>query len=356
MHFENYSNFEITQAIGKVFRSERLCQVNFILLLGEVYKRSLYLVDGHSTMTDYCTKRFGLSEYSVYKRIQLAKIATKFPEILEALRERKLSLTTASLIAPKLKPETYREQISQCVGKSKDEVKRILVSWEPKPDIRDSVRHYKRPVTGEVQPILIENTAHEPNRNQPQNFLELQQPKITKDYGSDTKRQELIPLSEERTYLRFSVSRETDEKLKRAKDVCGVKGLGEILDLALEALLEKKDPARREERRRKREVLRPAQDDENRHAEPKAKHPKPVPLRIKDKLLRESGYQCSYVSSEGHRCQAKTKLEVDHVRPRAKGGTNDPENLRILCREHNRYQGALHFGWEKMRGPSLRSG
>jgi hypothetical protein len=85
MQFQNYSNFEITQTICKVFKSERLCQVNFILLLGEVYKRSLYLEDGHSTLTDYCTKRFGLSEYSAYKRIQLSKVATKFPEILEAL-------------------------------------------------------------------------------------------------------------------------------------------------------------------------------------------------------------------------------------------------------------------------------
>src|SRR5690606_12161304 len=124
---------------------------------------------------------------------------------------------------------------------------------------------------------------------------------------------ELIPLSEERTCLRFSVSSQTEEKLRRARDVCGVKGLEEILELALEALLEKKDPARREERRRKRGILRSAQDDEsrqddeNRHAEPQAKHPKiprsarndgsapdtlPVSAKLKDKLLRESGYQC----------------------------------------------------------------
>jgi 5-methylcytosine-specific restriction endonuclease McrA len=368
MNFDNTSNFEIIQMIDKVFRSERLCQANFILLLSEVYKRSLYLEAGHSTMTDYCTKRFGLSEYSSYKRIQLSKISARFPEILEALKEKKLSLTTASLIAPKLKAETYREQMIQCFGKSKDEVKRIIVGWEPKPDVTESVRHYKRPVAKEDQAATSKNnTAHRPDCVQPQSFLELQQPGITTDSSSDTKRPELIPLSQERTCLRFSVSTMIEEKLSRAKEVCGVRGLEEIFDLALEALLEKKDPQRREERRQKREILRfaqndgndnAAQDEQGCHAEPQAKHPntEPVPVRLKDSLLRESGYQCTYMSPEGHRCQERQRLEVDHVRPRAKGGTNDPANLRILCREHNRYQGALHFGWEKMRGPSRRSG
>jgi hypothetical protein len=153
-------------------------------------------------------------------------------------------------------------------------------------------------------------------------------------------------------------SLKTEEKLKRAKKVCGVEGLGKLLDLAFEALLEKKDPARREERRRKRETLQVAQHVESRHAEPQAKHPntKPIPVKLKDKLLREVGYQCTFVSPDGRRCTEKQRLEVEHVSQRAKGGSNDPSNLTILCRRHNVYQGAMHFGWEKMRGPSLRSG
>jgi hypothetical protein len=36
MQFENYSNFKIIRAIDKIFKSERECQVSFILLLSEV--------------------------------------------------------------------------------------------------------------------------------------------------------------------------------------------------------------------------------------------------------------------------------------------------------------------------------
>jgi hypothetical protein len=81
-----------------------------------------------------------------------------------------------------------------------------------------------------------------------------------------------------------------------------------------------------------------------------------VPIWLKDRLLRESGYQCTYVSPDGQRCKERQKLEVEHMRPRAKGGTNDPANLTILCRAHNVYRGAQQFGWEKMRAASHRTG
>jgi diadenosine tetraphosphate (Ap4A) HIT family hydrolase len=34
------------------------------------------------------------------------------------------------------------------------------------------------------------------------------------------------------------------------------------------------------------------------------------------------------------------RLEVDHIKPRSKGGTNDPSNLQALCYQCNRAKGA----------------
>ena len=44
------------------------------------------------------------------------------------------------------------------------------------------------------------------------------------------------------------------------------------------------------------------------------------------------------------RCTARAGLEIDHVRPYAKGGSSGEENLRVLCRGHNLLSAAREFG------------
>ncbi len=47
-------------------------------------------------------------------------------------------------------------------------------------------------------------------------------------------------------------------------------------------------------------------------------------------------------------CGSKFRLEVDHVVPRAKGGSDTEDNLRCLCRNHNLLLAERHFGRRKM--------
>jgi 5-methylcytosine-specific restriction endonuclease McrA len=43
-------------------------------------------------------------------------------------------------------------------------------------------------------------------------------------------------------------------------------------------------------------------------------------------------------------CGSETDLTIDHIRPLARGGTSDPENLHVLCRRCNSRKGAR---WEE---------
>lgn len=47
--------------------------------------------------------------------------------------------------------------------------------------------------------------------------------------------------------------------------------------------------------------------------------------------------------TSGTKCSSTFQLQVDHVHPLALGGSNQPENLRVLCRTHNQLA-ATHLG------------
>lgn len=60
---------------------------------------------------------------------------------------------------------------------------------------------------------------------------------------------------------------------------------------------------------------------------------KPIPNRIRHQVFQRDGYRC-------RECGASVKdgatLEIDHIKPVAKGGTNDINNLQTLCKKCNR--------------------
>lgn len=47
-------------------------------------------------------------------------------------------------------------------------------------------------------------------------------------------------------------------------------------------------------------------------------------------------------------CESTYALEIDHIRPKAVGGSDAPENLRVLCRSCNQRAAIRFFGIEKM--------
>ena len=65
--------------------------------------------------------------------------------------------------------------------------------------------------------------------------------------------------------------------------------------------------------------------------------------------VRDQG-QCQFVSPISRKqCQAKHQLQLDHKMPYAKGGSNETQNLQLLCPSHNKLRAIEEFGFEKMK-------
>ena len=63
-------------------------------------------------------------------------------------------------------------------------------------------------------------------------------------------------------------------------------------------------------------------------------------------VFERDGERCTFTDAEGRRCPATTWLELDHVVPRARGGTSEVGNLRVRCRAHNALYAEQTFGRE----------
>ena len=62
---------------------------------------------------------------------------------------------------------------------------------------------------------------------------------------------------------------------------------------------------------------------------------KPISLPIQRKIFQKDKC-CQYQDKQtGKQCQSQWRLTIDHIQPIWAGGSNDPENLLILCLAHN---------------------
>ena len=55
--------------------------------------------------------------------------------------------------------------------------------------------------------------------------------------------------------------------------------------------------------------------------------------KIRPAVLERFNYQCVT-------CGTSEDLTVDHIIPKVHGGTDDMDNLRVMCRRHNSNKGA----------------
>ena len=57
------------------------------------------------------------------------------------------------------------------------------------------------------------------------------------------------------------------------------------------------------------------------------------------KQIQKADSSCQYYDPKSRKtCGSQQFLEIDHIQPRWAGGSNSPDNLRILCRQHNQYR------------------
>src|SRR5688572_23297557 len=279
--------------------------------LGEVEARGLHLGQACSSLFAFCVERLHMSESAAGKRITAARVARRFPLVLEMIARGDIHLTAVNLLAPHLTEENHGELLARARHRSKRDVEKLVAEIAPKPD-----------VPSHVVP-LADGTVARP--------------------ADGT----VAPLAPGRYQLRVTLDEETHGKLVQLQDLMAPGAhdpavvVARAIDLLLERTLARKAGLTKKPRERK----------------PSRRRTRHVPARVKRAVWRRDGARCAFVDRTGRRCSATRSLQFHHVDNWARGAPHDPERIELRCRAHNHYQAVLDYGADFIaarRADSLR--
>ncbi len=324
--------------------------------LAEVDARRLYRPAAYPSMFAWCVGELGLSEDAAFRRIRAARTAREFPVIFPMLAAGRLNLSAVLMLTPYLTPESAGDLLAAAVGKTKNALERLLAERYPRPDVPTLVRALTadQHAPGHVEDLSSELAlapVHENvNQHAPGHVEDLSSQLAPgpvdalalAPVGAPVPHAKLSPLSPGRFALQLTLAQETHDKLRHAQALLGHAvpsgDLAQVLDRALDALIATLEQRRFAPSARSRSVPRR-----------RAENSRYVPAAIRRMVWQRDGGQCTFVGDMGHRCEARTRLEFDHLDPFARGGQGTPDRLRLRCRAHNQLEAERTYGTGFMR-------
>src|SRR5215470_11231615 len=277
---------------------DRKTTARLIACMAEIDERRLYLPAGYDSMYAYCLGEFRMSEDCAYKRIQAARAAQRFPEILPAMADGRLHLTAVVLLAPCLTQANAGELLVEAEHQTKAAIKDLLARRFPGSEhlpLITATTESLAPVTGGE---LVPEPVPTPSPQLVPEPVAVVQPVATSRPKST-----VAPLAAERFALHLSMGQSLRDKLRRAQELLGHQipagDLAAVLEQALDLLI------KHEEKKKFAATDRP-------QAKPRqTKSPRSIPAHVKRAVRERDKERCTFVSDSGHRCEARSPIEYD---------------------------------------------
>ncbi len=317
MMFEKISDSQLIAEIRDLVVMERRTTIQLLNHIAEMERRRCYSSLGFSSAFEFLTRDLGFSESAAWRRIQAARLLRSVPEASAKIELGEVNLTTLAQTQTAIRAEEKRtgerlsndrkaQVVSQVESCSSREVERNLIAIFPEIEGRSDARDVVRNVD--------ENSVR----------------------------------------AHVTLTREQMEKLERLKEILSHRNFGgslaDVIEAAADELLERKDPLRRLVKPRAANNSTPNGEKKIAQSDTGAggAMQKSVKPSTRNFVYRRDGGMCQFVGDTGRRCGNRSQIEIDHIIPRASGGGNGRENLRLLCRTHNLHAAEVTLGKQLM--------
>lgn len=134
-HLENHV---LLRDFTSIVATDRTTTARMLAHIAEVDTRRLYAEEGFGSMFDYCVQMHRFTEDMAGMRIRAARMARRFPVILDALAEGRLTVTAVCLISKPSKGLSRAEAlelIAAAENKTKHAIRVMLAERFPQPDL-----------------------------------------------------------------------------------------------------------------------------------------------------------------------------------------------------------------------------
>lgn len=330
MDLTNLSDDELFGRVEALAETERFSLTDFLVHLGELDNRPACQKRGYASVFAYLTRSLGYSECDAMRRIRAARAARKYPSILRLLAKGDLHLVGLALLQPVLDSENHERLLRKACRRTTREIESMVAALLPvAKEPRDRIRALP-PAPQTIPPPDISNPtlqASLPPEPAAGHAPELKS--VTESPPALIGRKTMgrvvftFPADEEvRSWFREA------QALLRHKFPEGL--MEQIIGEALRRLVENERPGRAHRSRRSKRS---------------ANNSRRIPQWIQEKVWRRDGGRCAFVGSQGMRCGETAWLEFDHIKPWCMGGrSNEPANIRLLCRAHNQEEARRLLG------------
>jgi hypothetical protein len=330
--FTHLSDAALCADLDAEFGKERSATAGTLARIAEFDVRKLYAPAAYPSTFAYCVGHLRLSEGAALKRIRAARAGRQHPAIFFMVADGRLHLSGVCLLAPRLTPENADELLAAAEKQTRAEIERRLAARFPQADVPTVIRGLGDQVAlaaadgaGELSPGTVGTTTAQLSPG---------------TVANGARRERIAPLSPGRYSLQTTLPEGTHGKLRYLQALLGhavpAGDVPQVLDRAFDALI-------REVEQRKFAACvrrRPGRVSAN---------PRYVPAAIRRVVYQRDGGQCTFVAASGHRCEARSRLEFDHIEPVARGGQATVAGIRLCCRAHNQYTAECTFGSGFMR-------
>ncbi|HXV14196.1 MAG TPA: HNH endonuclease signature motif containing protein [Candidatus Krumholzibacteria bacterium] len=371
---------------------ERTLTLLLLLHLNEVERRKLHLKQGYSSMFDYCTSGLGYSEPAAVRRIRTARCIARIPEVYGLLESNQVNLSTIARVSRVLTAGNKDALLERIRERTQREVDAIVAEYQPRAAIRDVIKPVVVRVPAATVSGALGASASVAVPGAP--GLAIESGALGRDASTDSKtsvnatveapaddceknayrrcdgashppdcvRSAETFVTEKRIQFQFAASETFQVKLEKVKSLAWHRlppnpSLEHLFELALDALIERHDPGARQERRQRHQEAAGATLPQRVKREAaragrvghRGSGTRYVATAMRDTVFARDGSRCPFVGPNGKRCGSRSALQIDHIKPVARGGASTLDNLRLLCAYHNRLEA------ERLMGPLARS-